>query len=298
MLAVEYASTGPVVPELLSGPAQPNHSEEHSDSIQPDDAADLRAFFGAGGATGAFLGSSFGAQLDRVERYAFRAKPCRRCGGDPTLWTGGSGFVASTRKARIANQQQVEYLALIGIEVAKSGLLPPPGDTECRKCHGRGWVVPTRPSRSANKAALTARPTGSSKHGVGPSSSVSGTDIALIGRIGRFVDELGGLSRRSVEELASWFGTPRDEGGMSIRALWHLTPAGKTMLRRNNLDLPPALFFENERSAQAEKPDANRKQSFQAADAQAQEQWRATCRLWNHVRTGSHYAAPVQIAAE
>jgi hypothetical protein len=122
--------------------------------------------------------------------------------------------------------------------------------------------------------------------------TVDGEDLDLYGRIERILEQVGERAPDSADAVGRWFGTPRNEGGFSVRALWALTPAGKTLLRRNHLELSPSAFFDNERRAQFDKPDPNRKQLFNAADAQATELWHTTCALINQVSEGVLQAMP------
>jgi len=247
--------------------------------IPRSETRELLQYFGMGGVNGAFSWSPLAGQLKALELYAFHARPCKRCGGDRKKHIGGTGFVCSSRKARAASDDQRARLALLGIHVDAE--LPPMADRVCKKCGGRGWVSPKRMTRSNGKTEVTARPTGSSKHGLAPSVTVDASDLATLGSIGKRLEEVRSTHLPSAQALESWFGQPRDDGGQSIRALWHLTDAGKALLKRNTFDLAPAEFFENERTDQAAHPDVNRKITFQAADKQAQQLWERTCRLWN-----------------
>ena len=124
---------------------------------------------------------------------------------------------------------------------------------------------------------VTARPTGSSV----PLGSNPDND-SLIHRFAIVSRRLAEMDHRwalSVDVLDTFFG---HEGG-SLQTLWPLTNAGKTLLRRNRLKVPPLQFFENERRDQVEKKDPNRRKLFGSADSQSRLLLTGAGALWNMV---------------
>lgn len=261
--------------KLGEGPAAGAVADELS-RIPSSEARDLLLFFGMGGISGAFEASPLAAMLHHQEMYAFHARPCLRCGGDKKKLLGGIGFVCSNKAARQQSEQQKVILEALGI------VLPPgTADRVCPKCAGRGWIVPNRVSRGNKDKAVTARPTGSTKHGVAPSVTVDGADLATLGIYGKRLGEVRKADLACAQAIEGWFGTPRNDGGQSVRALWALTDAGRALLKQNTLGVPPVDFFENERADQAAHPNAQRRITFAAADSQAEKLWRRSCQLWN-----------------
>jgi hypothetical protein len=244
-----------------------------SSVINANDAADLRWYFRSGG-LGVFAQSPTAALMARLEMFGKTARPCERCGGDPVRWNGGSGFEAS-RPASAPTERQQAYLRLLEIDIPD--LLPPAGDRVCRDCEGRGWTLPRFRTHATGK--LTAQPMGSSKKGGGGGVEVDATDLARLGRIsGRLSGVRGQQGPLPATAALEAYYSP--DGG-SLGALWHLVPAGKTMLRTNPQRLPPAQFFQNLRATQSEKPNEKRAAQFRAAEEQARELNDASCRLWN-----------------
>lgn len=264
-------------PEASAVPKPEPKPPEVASMITRGDQKELLSYFGMGGVSGAFEQSPLAGMLEHVALYAFHARPCERCGGDEVKLIAGCGFVSSSKKAKRQSEQQRVLLEAMGI------VLPPgTADRVCGDCGGRGWVCPVNPTRTASKnRSVTAIPTGSSKHGLAPSVTVDAADMATLGTIGKRLAEVKACHADSASAIESWFGTPKDEGGQSTRALWQYTAAGKALLERNTLAVPAPDFFENERTDQAAHPNENRRITFKAADTQATKLWRETCQLWN-----------------
>jgi len=247
--------------------------------IRASDAEELRRYFRQGGLS-VFNGSPTAALMARLSMFGHTARPCESCGGDPSRWVGGSGFVASKTKPREVSARSRALLAALDIFVPDDGLLPPAEDTVCRPCEGRGWALPRFKTHS--RAPLTARPTGSSKKGGGGSAiDVNEADMALMGRVSGRLDKVrqaqGNLPAAAT--LESYYGP---DGG-TLGSLWHLTPSGKSMMRKNPNKLPPQQLWQNLRAEQSEKPTDGRAAQFKAADEQAEALYRATCTIWNEV---------------
>lgn len=247
--------------------------------IRASDAEELRRYFRQGG-LGVFNGSPTASLMARLSMFAHTARPCLACGGDEKRWSGGSGFVSSTSKPREVSPQSRALLAALDIFVPDDGLLPPAEDTVCRPCEGRGWALPKFKTHS--RGMITARPTGSSKKGGGGSAvDVNETDMALMGRVSGRLDKVRQVQgdMPATATLEAWYGA---DGG-TLGSIWHLTPSGKSMQRKNPNRLPPQQLWQNLRNEQAEKPTDGRAAQFKAADEQAEQLYRATCMLWNEV---------------
>lgn len=241
--------------------------------INATDAADLRWYFRSGGLA-VFAQSPTASLMARLEMFGRLARPCERCGGDPVKWTSGTGFEASKPRSAPTERQRA-YLALLELEIPD--LLPAAGDRLCRDCGGRGWTLPRYRTHAA--AALTARPTGSSKRTAGGGVEVDATDLARLGRVSGRLSSV--RERQGPVPATSALEAYYSPDGGSLGALWHLVPAGKTMLRTNHQRLPPTQFFQNLRAEQSERPSAKRRAQFEAAESQARDLFTATGRLWN-----------------
>jgi hypothetical protein len=242
-------------------------SAEISDVLDDFDAAELRWYVKVGGL--ALLSSStMGPMLERAQLHSSHARGCRSCGGDPVRNIGGTGWTIGKRSR--ASRLTPTELAIA--KWAKSKLRRQLlADTPCGKCQGTGWRPAGR--RVVPRARQTARPMGSSiKKSSGPSVTVRHMEVlAIVGR------RLGLVGPKHAATFLAYF----DEDGGSTLGLWALTPAGKTLLRRNHSDLDPVRFFENERLDQERHRDAGRLALFEAADAQAAELLSRASFAWN-----------------
>lgn len=249
--------------------------------IRGSDAEDLTEFFKNGGLA-IFSGSPTAAIMAKLSMFGHTARPCLDCGGDLASWREGTGFQASKADPRKVSQKQRDLLALLDVFVPDDGLLPPAGDKLCPTCKGRGWALPK--FRTHSHGPLTARPTGSSKHGKpGSSIDVNETSMALMGRVSSRlarVREAQG-STPAAEALEAWYSPSPD--ARTLGSLWCFTAVGKTMLRKNPRRLPPTQLWQNLRNEQAQKPTDGRAAQFKAADEQSGELYRAACILWNEV---------------
>lgn len=227
--------------------------------------------------------STMGAQLEKLAFFAHRLRPCVDCGGDRKKWIGGSGFITSSK--------QHELLKLL----EDSHTIP--GDIECPTCcrprrpdwlkpevmsqeewdsmpRQPGWVLGGRRARGPQ----TVRRTGSSKKGCGVPSTGGDESLATIGRLLRLLRLVHRIRPISTEVIGEYC----SPGGRSIDCLWHLTPAGKTMLRkRNDRDLSHQQFFENERERQRRNQDTNLAVQIEKAREQSQKLWDQAGEDWN-----------------
>jgi hypothetical protein len=253
-----------------------------SPRIEPHDQEDLRWYF-RDGLKRLERPSNMQQQLDRLSLYYHRARPCQRCGGDAQSGTSGTGFVPGkptveidpkTRlpkygcsPGRAPTSDEVEHLATLDIP-------PPIGEGLCPKCKGRGWV---EGRRGSGNDPQTARPTGSSKKGGGSASSDEGAEsLARLGKVSRRLGDVEQASWVARAVLEAYYAP---DGG-DLGALWHLTPAGKTMMRDNPQGLPRQQLFANIRAQQAEKPKDGRRQQFEAAGEQARELLNHAIETW------------------
>lgn len=245
-----------------------------SSVLAAGDAEDLRRYFRTGGLTSRWAQSPLAGMLAMLELFARTARPCERCGGDPVKWNGGTGFVDSeTGRAPERSTAERDYLlGLLDIEIPVAI-----GDQLCRDCRGHGWVV--KGSRRNASKPLTARPMGSSVKGEPADVDTDTTELAWLGKVSGKLDKL----RHHQGEVAALMVLEAyySEDGGSMGALWHLTPAGRKMLRNNPQKLQPAQFFANERDAQRLEPKPNRRALFEAAEQQAKELFETSCRLFN-----------------
>lgn len=266
--------------------------ERVSGVLSATDAADIRWYFQSGGLD-QFSVSSMAGMLARAELFAFTARPCERCGGSIAKWIAGSGFECSKTIGRAPTDYEAALLKILEIDL--DGLLPPAGDKVCRDCDGRGWTLAQRYRHS--NAPLTARPTGSSiKSGIGGSIDLDGADLVRLGAVTSRIAAARAIHSQAQDVLRAFYAPNAvlqfDSSGKekavridgTLLALWHMVPAGKTLLRQNGLKLPPAAFFANERSRQTDAPTAKRDSQFKSCDAQAAELLSDVCRAWNTAR--------------
>jgi hypothetical protein len=231
----------------------------------PTDSAELRWYFSHGGLA-VFQTSTFGSQLERMRMFAYGGRTCEPC--------AGLGFVPSKPDVwRAATERERELLSFVGINADE--LVPPLADQVCKPCGGRGWQ-PSQ-SRTNARAPLTARPRGSSVKGKPGGVDVGEVSLARLGAV------TARLSRISAEHrlILDAFYSP---SGGALVALYEVTPAGKTLLRRNSQRLSPRQFFENESAAQADKHDRQRGALLETAETQAAEIHREACAAWEATR--------------
>lgn len=249
--------------------------------ISATDEADLRWYF-ASGRRQIEGRSNFGAMLDRLEHFGIHARPCLKCGGNNAVLDAdgntvtpekdGSGFVWSTKEWK--NREMLRKLGLLKGNIADAWQ----GDLVCKTCRGRG-VVPGKRRGGSSRGWLTMK-----AKGTPPSATEADTggdaSLARLGYVSRLLDRVKAVSPAAHQLLEAFY----SPGGESEACLWHLTPAGKTMLRRNSENLPERQFFANERNRQAENPNTERKLLFQAADHQAADLRVHMVRTWCEVR--------------
>lgn len=240
---------------------------EVSDVLDDFDANELRWYVKVGGL--AMLSSStMGPMLERAKLQSSHARGCRSCGGDPVRNIGGTGWTLGNRPRAVVPTATEIAIAKWAKGKFRRQLL---ADAPCGKCNGTGWRPAGR--RVVPRSRQTARPMGSSiKKSSGPSVTVKHMEVlAIVGR------RLGLIGPKHAATFLAYF----DEDGGSTLGLWALTPAGKTLLRRNHSDLDPVRFFENERLDQERHRDAGRLALFEAADAQAAELLSRASFAWN-----------------
>lgn len=247
--------------------------------ISAPDAADLRWYFATGRLQ--FEGkSNFGAMLERLEKFGTQTRPCLKCGGKNPVFDengdtitpekNGSGFVWSSEEWD--KRKKWARLGILKGEVADAW----GGDLVCKNCKGRGIVERRQGSTGrGGKMKVKAQSTTFTDADTGGDES-----LARLGYISRILDQVKARSQKAYIILESFY----SPGGESEACLWHLTPSGKTMLRRNDLNLPERQFFANERNRQAENPNTERAMAFKAAEHQAKELHVFAVEVWCEVR--------------
>lgn len=236
-------------------------------TTEPEDVRELKWYFAQGGLS-VFGSSTFGVQLDRAALFAFGGYDCKRC--------RGSGFVSSTKQKRQANERQAELLRMVGIDPKK--LLAPAADRVCAKCDGMGWVARTR--KRHDSGPLTARMTGSSKHGGAGGVDVGDVNLARMGAVQARLTRLFEASPTLHTALEAYYSP---DGG-SLLALYAMTAAGRKLLRKNPLGLPARQLIANEVADQKDKPNPNRRALLAAAEQDAQDLHRSAVEGWNLTR--------------
>lgn len=254
-----------------------------STKMPAKEAAELRWFYGSGGVD-RFRATPFEAQLERMRLFA-RPKRCPTCRGEGFVPLDPKRWVKAT-ELEVAQQvwlgKPKRYLVTPrsrGVSLRSSG--------ECRRCGGIGWIEAGR--RRGKHAPLTARTRcvrGRDRWGSVPLGSggvsLSDVDVVRLARVQRRLIEVGGADPELLAVLERYY---EPTGGQKLRALWELVPAGRTLLRRNELELTPLAFFANVCAAQAERYDAQVGALIAACDAQAAERLAQAVEAWNRTAT-------------
>ena len=252
-----------------------SHLDGYSDVISSDDAEDLKRHFKLGGLD-SFARSTAGGMLERAEMFSCGTKPCVRCGGhvsmrDGDIEYGGCGFIPSQEKTKqAASRKQAEMMKLMDIDVST---IPLAADEVCPDCNCKGWVA----AGKRPQGPLTARPTKSSVNAE-PSCYMADVNLQTMAICSRRLTLADALF-----SLASIVITCYLEPGGCVGLLWHLTPAGKTMLRKNKNETTPQMFFASMRVAQDLNRDKNVAAQFLAADEQAAQLLAVASQAWNAV---------------
>lgn len=253
-----------------SGQVPAGEVSEIDDVIDDFDAQDLKWYVRVGGIA-CFSSSTMGPMLDRARLMGSHARGCRACGGDPKRNIGGTGWTCGKRPRTTQVTATELAIAKWSKSLHRQKLF---ADEPCGKCAGTGWRPAGR--RVVPRERQTARPMGSSiKKAGGPSATVKHMEVLAI--VGRRLDQIG-------PEHTATFLAYFDEDGGNILAVWALTPAGRTLLRRNSTDLDPVRFFENQRLDQEQHRDAGRQALFEAADEQAADRISRASLAWNELK--------------
>jgi hypothetical protein len=250
------------------------HLERFEPFIDRDSADQLRDYFRLGGLA-RFDKSPMANMLANAEMFSAYLSPCIYCGGkrhkdDPSLDTGGTGFVGDTTKWTPAMFKRINgmlsRMGMNGVDV-HSGI-------DCPVCKCSGWV--TTGGRKKSGQEITARPTGSSAPGNG---NDNGIDVALgtCAFVERILDRADVLFVHTTPVLASCYGT-QNYGPIGV---WHMTPAGKTLLKRNGKDKDPVIFFIELRTEEDGKRTKILSEQLKAADEQARAAIDTAHRAWN-----------------
>lgn len=230
--------------------------------------------------SGDALKSTFGAQIERLERTYTGSKTCAYC--------RGSGFVISNLKLRKKGAKRPvsdparAFFEHIGIDPNE---LEPQADAFCPRCWGRG-VVP-RASKYRPTGRITARPTGSSRTTERGGYTLDENAIPLCGSVGRWLALVHARDANAAATIEVYF-----QHGETRVPIWLCTEGGRGLLHRSEMgrralkavDLDGALrVLDNERFAQQQSPDAQREALMRAADREADALLVAAARIWNGV---------------
>jgi hypothetical protein len=248
--------------------------------MQAEDTRRLRGYFRGNGG-GGFQVSNWGAQLDRLSLHSAGSLPCESCGGNIKTGRIGCGFqpvrqAKKKKKAQVTKADEMLALLLDNPALAKvEAEMPRMSGDYCVPCGGRG-VTPQR-SQTRPTGPVTARPTGSSKHGSVPSTAL-GDNLIAVGWVLRGLTAVKEVWPGSIAVFDAYLGP---EGDGTLFPVYPLTPAGKKLLRKNPQGLTPIALLSNEYAAAIEHQDETKKALFDAAKTQAAELRERAIRAWN-----------------
>ena len=227
--------------------------------VHPPDAAELRWYFGGGGA-GLFRMSTFGSQLEKARLFS-DAKRCPTC--------RGSGFVAIPPSLPKLSKKKAKKWA----QGSYKRRLPPGADSLCQDCGGVGWVP--RKQRARRRRPLTARPTGSSKTPGMPGLEIDEVALSRLGAVARRLSKIRVAHPELIAILDAVYG---EDGG--LLTLYPATSAGRKLLKDNGQKLHPLKLLENILSTQQKWPDPRRRELLEQAHLEALALHRAAVDAW------------------
>jgi hypothetical protein len=271
----EPVEASSVIPLPIPPPDIPDLSRA-SAFMPAEDARRLRGYF-RGGSGSMLQASNWGAQLDRLYLNSGGSLPCEACGGSIADGRVGCGFQPIARPKKKKTKAD-ELLAIVMDDPALANLeaeMPRMSGHYCPHCGGRG-VTPLR-SQTRPTGPITARPTGSSKHGSVPSTSL-GDDLVAVGWVLRGMTAIKGVWPGAIDVLEAHLGPDADG---TLFPIYPLTPAAKKLLRKNPHGLTPLKLLANEYTAAIEHQDATKKAIFATAETQARELRERATRAWN-----------------
>lgn len=226
------------------------------------------------------MASPFEAQLERMRLFA-RPKRCPKCKGDGFTPLSPKRWVQTTELEREQQRwlgQKPRYLVSPrsrGVSLEHSGT--------CRRCGGVGWIEAShRPRKGRPLTVRTRCVRGRDRWGSVPLGTggvtLTGEDVVAIARVERRLGWVEAEEPVLRAVLCRYY----DQSGGKLRAIWELVPAGRTLLRRNEVEaLNPLLFFENVIRRQSEVYDSQIGALLNSADEQARELLDRACRVWN-----------------
>lgn len=266
--------------------------------MKSEDTRRLRGYFRGNGSNG-FQVSNWGAQLDRLYAHSGGSLPCESCGGSIKAGRVGCGFqpvrqAGKKKKPSLPPTKADQLLAIVlgNPELAQMETeMPRMSGEYCLPCGGRG-VTPQR-SQTRPTGPVTARPTGCSKHGKAPSTTL-GDDLVAVGWVLRGLTAVKGVWAGAIAVLEAHLGP---EGDGTLFPIYPLTPAGKKLLRKNPQGLTPLALLGNEYAAAIEHHDETKKALFAAAKTQAAELRERAIRAWNLALHGEADDVSVRAAA-
>ena len=254
-------------------------SHQHRHNIHQ--AKKLRQYLAGGGLLAAY-GQSFGAQLERLAAAYSGTTPCRKCHGRRGTTEdgdqGGTGWIP--RDPLQYRKRRVEHRRLWrrrGVKVPAAHLMPtailsPDELVACPRCGGRGWI-----SRRTH-GDVDARPcAGAHSQGVG--HMLDDTRLHLLGSVGRWLALVAATDWKGSQALVAYFGP---DGG-NVRACWHLTTPGLTLLRQKAPNEEAQQCFDRLVQEQQWCQDWRRTALMQNAESDASRLLDRGCRAWNLV---------------
>lgn len=275
---------------ILAQPMTSHGSGPIRSQLKHDDQQDLAWFFVEGAV--AFDRSPIGAQLDAAELFTFGPMICAACQGAGYQGDPEELIVEAIEKARKLEDELAARGESLAVNLRRwrleHGQEAPPwyDDGQCRVCNGSGWL-PRRTKHGTVRAALTARPTGSSvnkRGGREPSSDV-------LERYGFVCRRLSRVPHGHRETLEAFFGLAglrwaEDRFRGRIWGVMPLTPAGKKLVKqsRGKRDGGAVLTDDQILNVEAElekqKPMKTRGELLKAAREQAADLFRAAEAAW------------------
>ncbi len=251
---------------------------------------ELRAYLRSAGVPSECTTSNFGAMCDHMAAQGYADIRCPRCKArelrrkaraEQSGSTPESGNKRATSRLLRAGWS-VEHTRTVVDWIEKNRTQQQwLEDSGCRRCHGTGRVVVRITAAMLNSSEIDAYPTGSSKHGRPPPTTVSTDELERMGAVGNLLARMRERDPEAARAMAAW----RSPDGGTILCLMGMTEAGRKLLagRRREGQTDLAFFRGEHRRRAGDFPDHIRDKLFVRAEEQARDLLDSAAMLWNEL---------------